>query len=226
MKITTLLISFLLGAIVIGCATKEQHTGGNTGNKNPSKIKAEDLDSYSTTFATYLQGFEKEGETIPAEFISKYITPVIERNYGYPSTLRYTYRDVLYKNDNFVAVTFTVDDDEEDGDVYVKFLTTIDLKTEEPIRAIDLAATVYTEGHANKGFNTTYIKEMVSIDTTSSSVPLIIECQFHYENDNYNTELVKPTEQVAYEREAAMIHDIEYLIDEQGEISEKETIHE
>lgn len=224
MKIRTLLLSSIFLAMTIGCATKEQHT--NTPTPKTPIAKIEELDKYSTEFATYLEGFGEGGGTIPIELVRKYITPVVERNYGYSAALHYTYRDILYRNDNFVAVTFSIDDDDIDGDIYTKFLTTIDLKTEKPIRAIDLAASVYTEGHARKGFNTTYIKEMVSVDTTSSSVPLIIECQFHYENDHYNSELIKPSEQIEYEREAAMIHDIEYLIDEYGEISEKETIHE
>ncbi len=213
----TLLFVSLSLSLTISCALKEKQTN----KTKESKIVLEDLDKYSLEFASYLKGYEQEEGAIPPELVKQYISPLVERK-GYSSQLDYTYNSILYQNEHFIAVTFFA----EGEDIYAKFLTTIDLKTEALIGVIDLAANVYTEGHARKGFNTTYLKEMKNVNKTTSGIPLVIDCQFHYENDTYNSDLVTPTEKVDYEREAAMIHDIQYMIDEYGTITEEETIHE
>lgn len=173
-------------------------------------------DSSDLLFDTYLSKFEIKGNEISKELVRAFILPLIEQNHGYNDAYLYRSDTIFYQNDNFIAVQFSLVDE----DVEVTFLSTLDLKTKQPIGAISVEADVYMEQYYGKGYNTYYTINTLSVTDDSLAHPIVLTCQENRTFENFNTELYSTAE--IQELEKGETRKRQYLIDTVGIIEEIE----
>ncbi len=202
--------------LYLGVCLLNSCTTSTTETPTAKKEITVEQDSSDLLFDTYLSQFEIKGNEIPKKLVRAFILPLIEQNHGYTDAYLYRSDTIFYQNNNFIVVQFSVVDE----DVEVTFLSTLDLKTKQPVGAISVEADVYMEQYYGKGYNTYYTLKTLSVKHDLLGYPIVLTCQENRTFENFNTELYSIAK--IKELEKGETKKRQYLIDTVGIIEEIE----